>query len=140
MAAQLERMSEDADNILRLRTVPRIAVERERPNDELLAEIRDAMERADIPEGHWIGNDPLPPVRIPQSPYKRLSTRIRFEALPLKGLVQFAFHLTRADPTLGISSLRLGAPRGGDDNTWDVDMTLNYLIYSPYSESRPLRP
>jgi len=134
MEAQLERMTEDADGVLRLRTAPRIAVERERPNDELLAEIRDAMERADIPEDLWIGNDPLPPMRIPQSPYKRLATRLRFEALPLKGLVQFAFHLTHADPALSVSSLRLNAPRGRDDDTWDVDLTLSYLIYSPYSE------
>ena len=136
LLAQIEQMSLDAEKIELLRTAPRLATERERPNDELTAEIRDAMAAVNIPVERWIGNDPLSPVRVPRSPYKRLSVRLLFEELSLRQLVEFSYHLIYTDRTLTIPYLRLFAPHARKDEMWNVDMSLTYLIYSPYDERR----
>ncbi len=132
LTAQVQQMRGDADVIRQLRAAPRIVAERERPNDTLIAQIRDAMVAAGVPTDGWAGHDPLPAVRIPQTPYKQLSVRVRFEDLSLKVLAQFALNLTQSDSTLSIPSLHLAAPRGGKSEAWDVNMTISYLIYSPY--------
>jgi len=137
LLAQVQQMSADADRLTELRTAPRLAIERERPNDELLAEIRDSMAAADIPPERWVANDPSLPVRIPRSPYKRLTVGLSFEEINLRQLVQFAYHLTETDPALSIPHLRLLTPREQSGDTWDVNISLSYLIYSPYQEEAP---
>ena len=131
LVAQIEQMNLDADVIQVLRAAPRLATERERPNDELLAEVRDSMAAAKIPLDYWIGNDPAPTVRVPNSPYKRLSVRLMFEELSLRQVVEFAFNLTQMDSALSIPYLRLHAPPRAKDETWNVDLNVDYLIYSP---------
>jgi hypothetical protein len=127
-------MSQDVARIELLRHAPHLAVERQRPNDELLAKVQEAIGDADLPTESWVGNDPQPPVRIPRSPYKRLSVRLVFEEITLRHLVQFAYHLTEADATLSIPHFRLSAPRAQSGETWNVDMTVSYLIYAPYND------
>ena len=132
LVGQIEQMHADVQRLKVLRGAPRAATDRERPNDELLAQIRDAMDRAGMPAKRWIGNDPALPVRVPRSPYKRLSTRLSFERVTLPDLVTFAFYLTENDRALRISHIRLVAPRGDDPETWTAELTITYLIYSPY--------
>lgn len=131
LVGQIEQMAADAARIESLATAPRVASERQRPNDELLAQVRDALEAASIPLDRWIGNDPSPAVRLVQSPYKRLSVRLSFQNVSLRQVVQFAYHLTDMDASLSVSDLRLSAPQSRDTETWDADLTLSYLIYSP---------
>jgi len=134
LTAQVEKMNADSAAIRALREAPQLAVERERPNDELLAEVRDAMAAAKVPAESWIGNDPSPAMRIPQSPYKRLSVRLLFEAVDLKRLVAFAHEIVGTDTALTIQSLRLTAPVNRKDDSWNADLVLSYLLYSPYQE------
>ena len=135
---QIEQMSADAERIAALRNAPRLANEVERPNDELLAQIRDSMSVAGIAEEQWIGNDPTQPVRLPRSPYKRLSVRLSFGGLTLRQLVQFAYDLTGKSSALHIPRVRLGATSGTKGEAWDTELTLSYLIYAPYQrESAP---
>ena len=132
LVRQLEQMSVDSALVGSLQAQPRLATERERPNDELLAEIQQAMTVANIPASQWVGNDPIQPVRVSRSPYRRLAVRLTFEELTLRQLVQFACHLTEMDTALSIPRLRLSAPRGGRTDAWNVDLSLSYLIYSPF--------
>ena len=134
---QIEQMNADVQRVKVLRAAPRSATDRERPNDELLAQIRNAMDEAGMPAERWIGNDPALPVRVPRSSYKRLSTRLSFEQVTLLNLVTFAFHLTDNDRALRISDIRLVAPRGDDPEMWDTELTVTYLIYSPYLHPQP---
>jgi len=132
LVKQLEQMSVDSARVRSLRAQPRLATERERPNDELLAQIQQAMTVANIPASHWVGNDPTQPVRVSRSPYRRLAVRLMFEDLTLRQLVQFAYHLTQMDTALSIPRLRLSAPLGTQTDAWNVDLSLSYLIYSPF--------
>jgi hypothetical protein len=131
LVAQIEQMRADAQRIELLRTAPRIASERARPNDELLAQVRNALEAAQIPLDKWIGNEPDPAVRVPQSAYKRIGTRLSFEDVDLKSLVTFIHCMLSADPSLSITRMRLTAPSDTDTNFWDADLAISYLIYSP---------
>jgi len=133
LVEETERMSADASRIEQLRTAPRLASDRERPNDELLAQVRDALTTSGIGLEHWIGNDPTPSARIPKTPYKRMSVRVRMEDLSMRQLVLFAYHLTSADPTISISSLHLSGPSGRSDDLWNADVTLSYLLFSPHT-------
>ena len=134
LLAQVRQMGLDAARIQSLRTAPRLATERERPNDELIAEVHDSMTAADIPPGCWVGNDPAPTVRVPRSPYKRLTVRLLLEELNLRQLVRFAYHLNELDSAISIPRIRLFAPHDRHGNTWNVDLSLSYLIYAPYNE------
>lgn len=129
---QIDRMTTDAETIRGLRIAPRIATERERPNDELLAEVATAMKSAQVDPGHWIGNAPFAPIRLPGTPYKRLGTRMTFQGLDMHGIVDLAQRLTSSNASLSVSELRLSAPRDPNDKTWNVVMTVSYLIYSPH--------
>lgn len=135
---QLREMRADAAAIASLRSAPRCATDRERPNDELLDLVRKAISAVDMPPDAWIANDPAEPMRIPQLPYKRLEVRIGFAELTLRHIVQFACKLIELDPTLSIPRVRLtGASKEATDR-WNVDLTVQYLIYSPYQDgSRP---
>jgi hypothetical protein len=134
LVRQVEQMSEDAARIVRLRSAPRLAAERERPSDELLGQVRSALSAAEVPLERWIGHDPSPAVRVPKTPYKQLAVRLTLEDLTLRQLVQFAFHLTQSDATLSVPYLRLTAPKDVGKGTWDVDMKVSYLIFAPYQD------
>ena len=136
---QVEQMSSDAQAIQALRDAPQLASERERPNDELLVEIRSAMDNASIPLERWVGNDPSQPVRMPQTPYKQLSTRLSFENLETKDIVGLVYNMMRANPGLSIPYVRLSAGRQGQDRSWDTVVTTSYLIYAPY-QGDPMGP
>lgn len=131
LVSQIERMNADAARIRVLRAAPRLATERERPNDDLLDQVRDAIEHARIPLARWIGNEPSAAVRIPRSPYRRLSTRFSFDGLTMRQLVEFVYQLTELDPSLSIPHVRIHAPASRQGSAWNVDLTLSYLIYSP---------
>lgn len=134
LVRQVEQMSQDATQIAKLRIAPRLAAERERPNDELMAQIQGALTAAEVRLDHWLGHDPAPAVRVPKTPYKQLAVRLTLADLTLRQLVQFAFHLTRADATLSVPYLRLTAPKDAGKGTWDVDLKVSYLIYAPYAD------
>lgn len=86
LRVQAAQMAADASTIAALSDAPRVAAERERPNDELLDQVRSALIKSNLPERNWIGNDPSNAVRVPKSSYKRLSTRLSFDDVTLEQL------------------------------------------------------
>lgn len=132
LVRQVEEMNADMLAVRQLRAAPRLATERQRPNDELLAEVRGAMERAKVPAERWVGHDPSRPVRLPRTPYKRLSTRLAFEEVTLQELVTLSFFLVKKNPALTVSSVRLSAPIAVKKKHWSAELTISYLIYAPF--------
>ena len=124
----LTAMRADATRIQALSAVPHRATERKRPTDDLLAAVESALQRADIPLDRWQDSVPQPLRQVPDSPYKRLTTRLYLENLTQQQVTAFAHHLLAADPSLTISSLRLSAPRQADHTAWNVDVGVSYLI------------
>lgn len=135
LVRQVEQMNADMLVVRRLRAAPRLATERQRPNDELLAEVRGAMDRAKMPAERWVGHDPSRPVRLPRTPYKRLSTRLAFEDVTLQELVTLSFFLVKNNPALNVSSVRLSAPPAAKKKNWSAELTISYLIYAPFQNT-----
>lgn len=135
LVRQVEEMNSDMLAVRNLRAAPRLATERQRPNDELLAEVRDAMGSAKMPAARWVGNDPSRPVRLPRTPYKRLSTRLAFEDVTLQELVTLSFFLVKSNPALNVSSVRLSAPMTAKSKNWSAELTVSYLIFAPFQNT-----
>ena len=126
-----QQMQADAVQIETLRIAPRLATERVRPNDELIAQVEAAMGAANLPPKHWVANDPAPAVRIPRSPYQQMTVRLSLEDVSLRQVVEFAHALLDKDPGLSIPRLRLTASPKDATDLWNADVGLAYLVYSP---------
>jgi len=145
LAAQtsaLVRMQADARRIELLRLAPRRAVERFKPNDELLAQIDRALQEAAVPRERWQDSIPQAPQRLADSPYTRHTTRLYFQNLDLRQATSFAYRLLETDPSLSVSSVRIAADRRTDKAatadhlpTWHVDLAVSYLTYAPAAQS-----
>ena len=131
----VQRMLIDAQRIGAMRRAPRRAAERERPKEELLAQIETSLTGAGIPIQLWQDSIPQTPQRLAESPYQRFSTRLYFESISLDQLVRFTHRLLAGDPSLAISSLHLAAPPGGDETRWNADLAVGYLVYAPAEKS-----
>ncbi len=131
---QMARMENDSQAIQFLRSARRLATDRERPNDELLAEVKRAMEFAGISEQRWVRNDPAPPVRVPDSPYKKIQARLSFESVTLKQIISFVYDLVENNSALSLSNAILSKSQGQLKGTWDTELTLSYLIYAPIEQ------
>lgn len=127
---QLDQMRIDKERIEKLRRTPRTATSRTRPNEELLAQIEQSLEAAGIDRAKWHDSVPQPAVRLPRSDYKRMTTRLYFEAITVKQLAAFAHHLQSSDPTLHVSAVNL-TNRHTDRPDFDVDLAVSYLVYAP---------
>ncbi len=131
-AVQLAQMRADALEIASLRDAPKAAAGRTRANEELLAQVERALKAAGIARDRWHDSIPQPPARRPGSDYRRLSTRLYFEAVTLKEVASFVHHLRAGDPTLGASSLNL-TNRTITDPHYDIDLAVSYEVYDPRS-------
>lgn len=127
---QLNQMRTDAGRIKAQRHSPQAAVSRTRPNEELLGQVEQALSAAGIDRGKWHDSIPQPLVRLPKSDYKRLATRLYFEAVTLKRLAAFAHHLRLEDPTLRVSAVNL-INRNTESPEFDVDLAVSYLVFAP---------
>lgn len=130
-AAALARMQDDAGRIRALRRTPQRAAERERPNEELLAQIEAARKKAGLEQEVWRDSVPLAPLRLAHSSYQRHTTRIFLEKITLQQLMRLAHEILAADASLSITGLHLTAPAGAEGPGWNADLAVSYLVYSP---------
>jgi len=136
--AGLGQMQVDAEHIRALRTAPQRATDRERANDELLAQVDAALARADVPKTHWQDSIPQPAQRVTGEPYERHTTRLYLEGVTLVQAVGISWALLEMDPTLELSGMRLTAPGANkatsDHATWNAELAVSYLLFrSPTS-------
>lgn len=134
--ASISRMRADASMIATLQSGPQRAVDREKPNDELLAQIEAALHEAGVPRKLWQDSIPQPPQREKDSDYIRLATRLVFERISLQQVAGFANQLLFADPTIRVSSVRLHADSrkpavSSGVARWNVELVTAYLVYEP---------
>lgn len=125
--AALNRMIADARFIKSASTSPKRAAERERPHEELLAQIESALADAGINPESWQDSVPQPPQKLGDSGYTRMGTRIYLECLSMELLTRFGYHLVTIDPSLKINSVRIRTHR--DTKTgWDSEIMISYLV------------
>lgn len=70
------------------------------------------------------------PMRVAETDYRRMTTRIFLERITLQQLAAMSCHLREGDATLTLSEVSLTA-RGTTDASFDADVAISYLIYAP---------
>lgn len=133
--AQLDQMREDIQVIRGLRQAPVTASSRARTNQELLAQVEQALSATGIDRAAWLDSVPQPPAQLPQSDYKRMTTRLYFEHLGLRQLTVFALELQRRDPTLMISAVNLSS-REPESAAFDIELAVTYRVFAPQRTAR----
>lgn len=125
-----------AEAIADLRDQPAVAATQAMGRHQLLQRITDAAERAGLSSDVVEGTYPQSPRRVGQTPYRRQPTAITLRPLPLHQLTDLLYHLT-AESNLTVQDLRLRAPRDAeaDENVWEAEANVTYLIYSPPADS-----
>lgn len=123
-----------AHRIESLRREPTVASDEAMGVQELGQRITTAARRARLGDRRPSRVDPQSPRRVSDSPYLRRPTAIAMEDVSLPQAAAFLYHLTEGSQ-LRARDLRLRAPRGGSDRkTWDMDVTLTYLVYEPVGD------
>lgn len=116
----------DAQTIASARTKPRQAAETTLTKADLLERVSQAMRAAKIDPKMLVSTLPQPPRRLLGSQLAEVASRLVFEGISLRQLVDFGLALRSADEQLRLAGLRLRA--AADKNTWHVDATVSYLL------------
>jgi len=127
---QLTSMRGDAERIAVLRQTPQTVAGQTRTSQELLGQVENALSAAGIDRSLWNDSVPEPIVRLPQSDYRRVGTRLYLTSLTLQQLAAFVHTLESGDATLHVSALNL-TNRDQESPAFDVDLVVSYLVYSP---------
>ncbi len=67
--------------------------------------------------------------------YKKLTTRLYFQAITPQQLAAFSHHLESTDPTLRVSALNLTNRQLGSPH-YDIDLAVSYLVYVPQNRQQ----
>jgi len=134
--ASVNKMQIDAARIAELQSKPQQAIDREKPNDELLAQIEAALHEANVPRELWQDSIPQPPQRDKAPDYLRVTTRLEFENITLQQVASLAHQLLNADPALQIQSMRVQNRRSdirkhAHQIQWNIEMAVAHLVYDP---------
>lgn len=124
--ARSDVIARDAQTIASARTKPRRAAETTLTKADLLERVSGAMRAASIDPRMLISTLPQPPRQLPGSRLAEVASRLVFEGISLRQLVDFGLALHSADEQLRLAGLRLRA--AADKNTWHVDVTVSYLL------------
>lgn len=121
--------------ILQLRQQPSRAGLSARSSGELLRRIEQAAQSARIPQQSLSRIDPERARRVAETTYKQQSTQLELQGVSLEQLTTLLHALSSGEDAMQVSRLRFGAPRrassGATAESWDAEVTLTYLIYSP---------
>ncbi len=120
----------------------RVAGQTEVGEGELVRRVEAAATTAGALPSQIVRIDPAPARRLGESPYKQKSTRLQLRAVTLSQAVEFLEALDRPqeEPHQGLtlSTVRLSAAREETNRgLWDLDATVNYLLYAPRSARAP---
>lgn len=116
----------DAQTIAAIRTKPRQAAETTLTRADLLERVAGAMRAANIKNEMLISSFPQPPRPLRGGQLAEVASRLVFEPISLRQLVDFGAALQGEDGPLHVTGLHLRA--GPQHTTWHVDATVSYLL------------
>lgn len=126
-----------ASRIQAMRDLPDIAATLDQQDRQVPALVDQAAKTAGFSARDTVDAiDANRPRRVGDSLFKQASTHVNLRRVTLPQLVTFLGRIQELDPALGVSRLRVTAPRGEETgSTWAAETTLTYLIYAPPSAS-----
>ncbi len=136
MAQDLAVCQAAAEEIARLQAQPRVAAVQDMGVQELGQRIEAAMQKAGLSSSALESVAPQPGRRAGNTPYVQKPTALSLRGATLTQVVTMLYHLT-SETGLSVRDLRLRTPRGeADEKTWDVQVTVVYLLYAPISRGQ----
>ena len=151
---QVERFNRVQANLVQSRArSAQIALLRVKPNQvmhkshserTLARGIEQAASKAGIPSERIARIEPHQPRRAGETAYLEHATQAVFEGITLRQLALLAAEFRQRSASsqqLRITALRISAPyqanpaKGQRFETWNVEMTLTYFVYSPMNAS-----
>ncbi|WP_182866115.1 hypothetical protein [Stieleria mannarensis] len=115
---------------------PRVAaLELEEPN-QILDRINAALQQAELSTNLLANQTPSEPQRIGQTDFKLRRVEIKLNAATVEQIVSFCDALKDESTGSLVRDLQLFDPRqSGSRETWNSQLTLTQIIFSPKSES-----
>lgn len=132
----LQRSRGLALQIERLRTVPDRAASESRSEQALAEAIERAAQQAGIGKQQIARIEPQPPRRVADTDYVEHATTAQIDSVTLAQLANWLVQLKQGDlRQLRVSAVRIAAPyqttAEAGAESWNVEVTLTYLVYSP---------
>ncbi len=128
-----------ARRINKLRVQPGIATMEVKKEGELSSKLESLASDFGLPKGAITSIEPHAPLRIRSSNYDDRSTTVKMRNVTLQQTIQVMLGLDDGSSEMRITELQFIAPRNSStsngSDTWDVDFTVSYLLYSPRSDS-----
>lgn len=148
ISEELEFASEAAQQIEHLRAKPDQATLETHSERALARAVERCASQAQIEQEQIARIEPQPPRRLGDTPYMEHATVVQLESVALNQLAALAATLRNLDASMGqlhLTTLRIDAPYQHETisdklkaETWNVEFTLTYFVYSPKSPtSRP---
>ena len=98
---------------------------------DLTRRIEQSASQAGIEMENLIRIWPQPATRISDTPYKKKSTQVLLRQVSLRQVIRFHHALETDSPGLGVTGLRLTAPRRENTNgLWSAESTLTHVVYA----------
>ncbi len=128
-SVRAEKLAADARAIVRLRALPRQAVETGWRQGDLLERVMAAMQAAGLRAEALISTLPQPPRKLPGTEQMEVVHRLVFEEIGLAPLLTGCRQLVVDNPGLRVSGLQLRA--GRERQTWNAEVSLSYRVLAP---------
>lgn len=130
-----------AGQIERLRQQKQRALLKSKPTDELNRKVDDWARQAQIDPQRLVRIEPQAPRRVGDSQYLEQVTELEVVGATLPMLIRLAQLAEQAEEGIKLTSLRISPPRSSSESTdesetWNAELALTYLIYSPKSTTR----
>lgn len=137
-AANTREIHQVADRIQALRQSKQRALLQFKPSDELNRLLDEWTQQVSIPPEKLVRIDPQVPRRIGDTAYLEQVTELEVFQVPLPKLIQLAQLAETQELGLKLASIRISPPRsipsnGDEQELWNAELALTYLIYSPKS-------
>ena len=136
-AANLSACQQLKSSIEVLRTNPSLASMEVPSQKELTSLFESSAKGVGIADSSITSIRPEADRRINKTSYVEHSTHVELRQITLDKLAQFLLKITALERRILPTSLRLTAPRGRDSSadSWNVEVVLTYLVFSPESAS-----
>lgn len=116
-----------------LKDQPHVAGSREQPLKELAATVEQCAEAASLPSEALSRIEPGAPRRLGKTAYLEQEISVELRSTTLPQLSQF-LHSASTRSGVRVKRLQLLEPRrGGEGESWGVEVVFAYLIYAPQS-------
>lgn len=132
----LAELKQKLGEIEQVSDAPRIAALEIESPDEIVNRINAALDKAGVPSKLLANQTPLQAQRIGQSDFKLRRVDITLNAATTQQIVAFCDALKDESTGSVVRDLQLSEPRRrGQVETWNSQMTLTQVIFSPKSDS-----